>query len=548
MGTEPVISVDITIDSTGAPRQGFGTGLIASHNATWPERTRDYASTVEVGADWATSSPEYRCAAAMFAQENPPDVVKIGRIASPVTQVYTLDLTADGVANAYGYSIGVEGQGFDEDDAQYTSGAAATKGAILGGIGNALNAVTDKNYLATFAALVYADKTFTAGADDIIHIAAHGLDTGDGPFQLTTTLADLPLNLLTATDYWWIKIDADTGYFATSLANAVAGTKVDIGDAGTGVHTLSDTGSTKSPALGITVTGAAPGNWFSIDVPVKDLGKWTIRQTHASGTLDEDLAAILVEDDEWYCLLTLYNSHDYVKEAAAWCEANDRIYVTDILETEAVNTAFDIEAAAVTDTGGEIAALGYKRSLIAFHQRPAAFFAASWMGLWLPTSPGKATAALKTPSGVETTKLNTTQRGRLEARRMSAFIYVGGRGITWESKVPNTTYEYLDVTRNIDYLKDGISSIGFSTIADADIIEFTPSGLARVAGAITGFLIGEATDNGVLNKEVEPKVIPPKFSTVSTTDKKNRRARTFKFNGQLSGAIHAADIDGSVTF
>lgn len=94
-------------------------------------------------------------------------------------------------------------------------------------------------------ALVNADDTFTAGADDVCTAVAHGLLTGDGPFRLTTSAADLPLNLLTATDYWIIRIDADTFYLATSRANAIAGTRVDIADAGTGTHTISDTADTQ---------------------------------------------------------------------------------------------------------------------------------------------------------------------------------------------------------------------------------------------------------------------------------------------------------------
>ncbi len=646
MSTEPVIEVEITIDSTGTPRAGFGTGLIASHNATWPERTRDYASTVELAVDWGTTTPEYRCGAAIFAQENPPELVKIGRVASTVTQQYVVEV--EEVADAHLYSIGVEGEGFDEDDAQYTSDSTATKAEIQNGLVDALNAVTDKNYTAAFGALVVADQTFVAEADDetmtaanalvvanqdftadntteIFTKAAHGRSTGDGPVQVSNGGGALPTGLAALTDYWFIRIDANTFYFATTLANALASTHLSISDNGTGTQTyadttetrsvvehglstgdgpvrvsnaggalptgllaatdywfirmgvytfklalslddalagtaiaistdgtgtqtMSDTADTVSPSSAFTVTGNAAGDWFSLDVAVKDLSRVSIFQSHAAGTLDVDLAAILEEDDEWYCLLTLYNSHDYVKEAAAWAETNGRIYVFDANDSEAILTAFDIDAPTATDTFGELCALNYKRTMFSYHPRPAAFFAAAWMGDWLPTTPGEATAALKTLVGVETTKLNSTLRGRLEDRRASAYLRVGGRGITWESKVPNTDYEFLDVTRNIDYMKDGIAAVGYDIIAGAKIIPFTPSGIAQVAGGVLGFLTGEATDNGVLDREQAPNVIPPKFESISTADKKSRRLRRLKFNARLSGAIHAAAIEGTVVF
>jgi len=55
--------------------------------------------------------------------------------------------------------------------------------------------------------------------------------------QLTTTTT-LPAGLSLATDYYVIKVSDTTCQFATSYANAVAGTAINITDAGTGTHTI----------------------------------------------------------------------------------------------------------------------------------------------------------------------------------------------------------------------------------------------------------------------------------------------------------------------
>lgn len=55
--------------------------------------------------------------------------------------------------------------------------------------------------------------------------------------RLTTTTT-LPGGLATATDYYFIKISDTTFKLATSYANAVAGTAINITDAGTGTHTV----------------------------------------------------------------------------------------------------------------------------------------------------------------------------------------------------------------------------------------------------------------------------------------------------------------------
>lgn len=59
-----------------------------------------------------------------------------------------------------------------------------------------------------------------------------------------TTSDTLPTGLAISTDYYVIRTDDSTIKFASSLANAVAGTAIDITGAGTGVHTIVFTGDT----------------------------------------------------------------------------------------------------------------------------------------------------------------------------------------------------------------------------------------------------------------------------------------------------------------
>jgi hypothetical protein len=82
-----------------------------------------------------------------------------------------------------------------------------------------------------------AFSTFTADAST--DICTH-LNINLLPYtrcQLTTTTT-LPAGLSLATDYYIIRVTDLTIKFATSYANAVAGTAVDITSAGTGTHTI----------------------------------------------------------------------------------------------------------------------------------------------------------------------------------------------------------------------------------------------------------------------------------------------------------------------
>lgn len=89
--------------------------------------------------------------------------------------------------------------------------------------------------------------TFTAAspADDLTS-TAHGL-VQEQIVRVSTTTT-LPSPLAVATDYFVIFIDANTFRLATTRANAIAGTQIDITDDGTGTHTVT------AQAISVTMT------------------------------------------------------------------------------------------------------------------------------------------------------------------------------------------------------------------------------------------------------------------------------------------------------
>ncbi len=99
------------------------------------------------------------------------------------------------------------------------------------------------------APLVVADDIAASATDvnattDAITLTTHGLLTGDGPLQVTTSNA-LPGGLALLTNYWVVKVDANIIKLATSLYNAMYGTTLDITSTGTGNQTFSDTVNTR---------------------------------------------------------------------------------------------------------------------------------------------------------------------------------------------------------------------------------------------------------------------------------------------------------------
>lgn len=110
-------------------------------------------------------------------------------------------------------------------------------------------------------AVVNASQTFTADAGtDLLTLAAQlkGLRTGNG-VQVSTT-GTLPGGLAPATTYYWIRYSDTKGKLATSYANAIAGTAINITSAGSGTHTLTRKSEARYTCHGTVSSNTKPGD------------------------------------------------------------------------------------------------------------------------------------------------------------------------------------------------------------------------------------------------------------------------------------------------
>lgn len=86
----------------------------------------------------------------------------------------------------------------------------------------------------------FAAAAVTA-ATDLIAVQSNADRWITGMKVRATTTGALPTGLALATDYFVIRVDATTIKLASSLANAIAGTAIDITAIGSGTHTLTHT-------------------------------------------------------------------------------------------------------------------------------------------------------------------------------------------------------------------------------------------------------------------------------------------------------------------
>lgn len=522
------VRIVITQDSVSVVGPGTDIPLILSATAAFAERYREYTSLSGVAADFPVStSAEYLAAQRMFGQNPAPPKIAIGRCANKPTQRYLIELQGSPKTN-YTYKANVKGKGV-------TSSALEVK--------------------------TYTNPTFTAtAATDQLAIAAHGMSTGDGPFRVTNSGGALPTGLAVDTDYWVIKVDADNIKLASSKANALAATAIDLTSAGTGTHTLNTatndvimaglvdrlngvTGKNYTAALlgssgsfDCRVTGTAAGDYFSIEVGSPDDLKSA--QDHADPGLAADLTAIKNENDSWYGVVYPYSSNACVLAIAAWVEANEKLYFAGLAETDSCTVA----TGSGTDTAKQLNTLAYKRTATFYHPSPADMFDAGILARFLATEPGKATVKFKTVTGVTPTVFTATHKTNLRARKMNAYETTMGVPITWEGTLVGG--EFIDVTRNDDWVKGDMGSAIYATLAANDVVPMTQPGVDLVCNDVQGSL-ERAKAKGIYASYAIQR---PKVSQISSANKAARILPDIRFSAVRAGAIHNVDpVNGVIS-
>lgn len=290
------------------------------------------------------------------------------------------------------------------------------------------------------------------------------------------------------------------------------------------------------------VTGDSAGDWFSLEI--LDRTDLAAVVDHADPGVATDLAAIKLADNEWYELLTLYNSSAYVLAAAAWVESNKKRYRADCSDTTALTDAVE----SGTDLIDDLATQGYERTMGCYHPDPSEFFACAWAGRVLPIDPGKIIDKFKTLAGISTVTMTSTERSNL----------VNKRGNSYESAGVDITFNgmsamdgrFFDTVRDRDALEDDVQKSVMEAIASGNKVEFSDAGVAIVEAAVRGALrrnTSNESEQRILAASPVPTVTVPKVADVSTADKTARTLPDVKFSGTLGGGIHSVEVTGSVS-
>lgn len=287
----------------------------------------------------------------------------------------------------------------------------------------------------------------------------------------------------------------------------------------------------------VTVTGNAAGDWFGLEVTPTDIA---IVEDHVDPGVATDLAQIDVIDSDWYALCTVYNSDAYVKAAAAWINAQKKIYLADTNESEAVTDASD----GTQGTLDDLMTLNYSRVSGWYHPAPDAMIAGAVASQILCQEPGSITAKFRELEGVATVNLTSTQRLNLTTRNANSYENVAGQGVTFNGTTVDG--DFVDVRRDLDWVESDMTARVFSALAGALKVPFTNKGVALIEAQVRATL-REAVRRGIFTDDPAPAVTVPRVADVSSANKTARTLPDVKFSATLAGAIHKVTISGVVS-
>lgn len=550
MALSDIVDVQITADTRFPTRLGFGTPLVAGYTTAFVDRVKTVAQLSEVlalGGDLTATHPIYLEIEALFSQNPRPKTAKIGRRAGTPSQSITL--TPTNVVESHETTVTIGGVPFT-----FVSTVTATVAEITAALELLINPDAD--------AILASGGVSAAAPQVILPVSFDGV-IGSGalapPRNLTITFSasadwDASTFVVTGKDAAGRTITEDFA-IPEDVGGLVIGAKLFASVTQFDIPTQTGAAGTYTVGVGKIFANAdlevtATDNVTSLTVAADNLGDWfafngfdsrlTVKDATAEPaiTLATDLAAINLEDRDWYGLLVADGqSQPQIEAAATWVETAKKFYIahtfdTDVTEDTSADVASVLQLSSI-----------FRTSILYMRNAAGSFPAGAWMGSVFPLDPGSVTWEFQELTGVLVDSLNADEITELRAKNASYYTRVRGFNITQYSRT--AAGEWMDVVRFIDKLTDDIGVDVFALLASLPKVPFTAGGISAVGGAVRGAGIRGIRIGGLAPQELIVNL--PLLADLDPADIVNRLLKDVTFNWTLAGAIHAAEIRGNVS-
>lgn len=548
---EDIVNVNISAATATPTRAGFGTPLLTAClvPTLFTQRVRSYTTPQAMLSDgFYTTDPAYKAAVALCSQDPRPPRFKVGRRALPPTQV--VELTPDAPTAGKVYLLQVNGS-----TVSVTATGGDTLASICTALANALNAASgdDADAILSGGASSGSVQTITT----FNGVVGAGLMNPPRALQLVLSSHadwDATTAVVTGTDgagnavseNFAIPNNGNTTVVGTTRFRSITQVVIPAQSGVGGTFTLGVRPHfTASGASGtkVVVTATLAGTLQSY-ASVSD----TLRVFDATSDpgMATDLAAIALEDSDWYGLALDSNSKAEILASAAWVESNRKLFVAQSADSGC------IDSVSTTDVMYALKAASYFRSVCFYHpsiQVQTGLIAVAMLGNRLPVDPGTDTWKFKTLKGITSYTLTDTQRttvigtsdGSSVGKNGNVYTVIAGLAITQNGKTSGG--EWADVVRGNDWLRARIAERVFTKLVRSEKIAFTDPEIETLGNEVRA-----ALEDAVAVKHLATFALTlPKSADVSAVDRGNRYLPGIAFTGRLAGAIHAVVVNGQVT-
>ena len=260
------------------------------------------------------------------------------------------------------------------------------------------------------------------------------------------------------------------------------------------------------------------------------------------------LAACAAQNNDWYGFSEVSHSEVDLPIAAAWAEANTKLFCTAISDVDVTSTTGVEPATALKQSN-------FFRTAWWYNIDPDQFPEVAAMARAFSILPGGESWADMQLAAVSSPPLSEAAYINITAKNGNTFEQFRNIAITQNGITAGG--EWIDVIRFRDWLCEEVRTSVFNRKIN-NRIPYTDEGIAVIRQAVEAALDLGVRRKGIPRPERHPdfpdKIIPsytvnvPLSTQVSQSDRAARILRDVGFTARLAGAIHAVDIIGTLTY
>ena len=220
----PIVNVDITLNTAGTTREGFGLPLFLASTDNFEERVRGYTSLTEVAEDFDENTAAYKAAKQLWSQTPKVTQLYIGRR----SMQYSVAVP-DGVVEGTNYSLTIAIGGGLSQPFQYAAQTGDTALEVLTNLKDQITAATSiSNGVSVNLSGSGSSATMVIsknGDNDFVKVTTTGQT-----LSVTRTTADTAATALAAietysTDWYFIAAEDRTQQFVLAMASEIQARK-----------------------------------------------------------------------------------------------------------------------------------------------------------------------------------------------------------------------------------------------------------------------------------------------------------------------------------